>query len=125
VHEADLGSGQGQRQGMGHVRDRDAVLRRLHLVHADLQSRLRVFDIPVRVHNTCGVFEDGLDLLRNFGLAGEIWAVDLCDESLDDRRPRRHFTDLNASAILVADGIEQRTKPLGDAMALHTAFLGR
>ena len=49
--------------------------------------RLWVFDIPVRVHNARGVLEDGLDLLRNFGLAGEIGAIDLCDKCLDDRRP--------------------------------------
>jgi hypothetical protein len=71
------------------------------------------------------VFEDGLDLLRNFGLAGEIRAVDLCDESPDDRRSWRYFADLNASAVLVADDIEQRTKPLGNGMALHAALLGR
>ena len=66
---------------MGDVRDRDAMLRRLHFIHADLQPRLRVFDIPVGVHNSRRVLEDGLDLLRHFGLTSQIRTVDLCDQT--------------------------------------------
>ena len=73
VDQAHLRSRGGQRQGMGHVGDRDAVLRRLNLIHADHQARLRVFDVPVGIHNSRRVLEDGLDLPRHLNLPVEVW----------------------------------------------------
>ena len=125
VNQADLGSRDGKRQGMGHIGDRDAVLRGLDLIHAHHQSRLRVFDIPVGINHAGGVLKDRLDLLRNLRLTSHVWTVNLGHQGLHHRRSRRNFADLNARAIRVADRVEQRTKPLGDGMALHAALLGR
>ena len=110
---------------MSDIGDRNAVLRSLDLIHAHHQPRLRIFDIPVRIHNACGVLKDRLDLLRNLGLTSQVRAVDFRNQCLDHRRPRRYFAHLDARPIRVADRVEQRTKPLGNGMALHAALLGR
>ena len=109
---------------MGHIGDRDAVLRRLDLIDADDQPRLRVFDIPVGVNDARRVLKDRLDLLRDVSLAVQVGAVNLGHQRLHHRRSRRNFGDLDARAVLVADGVQQRTQSLGDLMALHAAFLG-
>ena len=105
------------------VGDRDAMLRGLHLIHAHDQSRLRVLDVPVGVDDSCGVLEDRLDLLRHLSLAGKVRAINLCYQSLNNRRPGRHFADLDARAVLVADGVQQRAKPLCNRVALLSALL--
>ena len=51
VDQADLRSRDGKRQRMGHVGDRDAMLRGLHLIHAHHQPGLRIFDVPVGIHD--------------------------------------------------------------------------
>ncbi len=110
---------------MGHVGYRDAMLRGLDLIHANHQSGLRVFDVPVGVNHARRVLKDRLDLLGNLGLASQIWTVNLGHQGLHHRRSRWNFADLNARTVRVSDRVEQRTKPLGNGMALHVALLCR
>ena len=110
---------------MSHVGDGDAVLRSFDLIHAHDQPRLWVFDVPVGVDNARSVLKDLLDLLGDLSLTSQIGTVDLGYQRLYDGRPRWNFADLNPRAIRVADRIEQRTKPLCNRMALHTALLCR
>src|ERR1035441_9655488 len=118
MEQAHLHSRSGKRESMSDIRDRYAMLRRLHLIHANLEPRLRVFNVPVGIHNTWGVLENRFDLLGNLRLTIEIGAVDLGHQGLYNRWPWRNLADLNARAILVANRIEQRAKPFGDHMAL-------
>src|SRR6266702_6854941 len=106
---------------MRDVGDRDSVLRRLNFIHAHDQPGLRVFDIPVGVDNARGALENRLDLLGDSRLTSQVGAVNLRHQRLYDWGSWWNLTDLDASAVLVADRIQQRTNALRDCMALHVA----
>ena len=100
------------------------MLRGLYLIDAHHEPGLRIFDVPVGVNDARRVLKDRLDLLRNLGLSVEVGTVDLGHQCLHHGRSGRNFADLNARAVLVADGVEQRAEPLGNRVALHAALLG-
>src|ERR1017187_8881681 len=125
VDQADLGSRDGERQGMGHVGDGDAVLGPFDLIYAHDQSGLWVFYVPVGVNNAGSVLKDLLDLLGDLSLTSQIGTVNLRYQRLYDRWPRWNLADLDPRAIRVANRVQQRTKPFCDRVALHTALLGR
>ena len=90
---------------MSYIGDRNAMLRRLDLIHTHHQPWLRIFDIPVRVYNARSMLKDRLDLLRYLSLASHVRPVDLSNQSLHHGRPRRNLADLNACAVFVADRV--------------------
>src|ERR1035438_2339143 len=81
MEQDHLHSRSSKRERMGHIRDRYAMLRRLHLIHLNLEPRLRVFNVPVRIHNPRSALKDVLDLLSDLSLPVEIGAIDLGNES--------------------------------------------
>ena len=125
MDQADLSSGDSERQRVSDIGDCDAMLCGLNLIHAHHHSRLRVFDVPVGVDDARSVLEDRLDLLGDLRLTGEIGAVNLCDQRLHNRRSGRDLADLDASAILIADRVHKWAKPLCNRVALHAALICR
>src|ERR1035437_10891390 len=111
---------------MSYIGNRDAMIRGLDLILAHKLSGLWVFDIPGCVHNARSALKDGLDLLGDARLAIQVGAVNLGHQSLHHGRPRRNLAHLDTGSVLVANRVQQRTKPLGNRMARseeHTSEL--
>ena len=109
-----------------YVGNGDAMLRGLYFIHVDRQLGLRIFDVPVGIDHAGRLLEDGFDLLRDLRLAGKVGAVDLGHQRLKHRRTGRHFAQLNARSIFVANLDQARRSRLAMAwLCVYAAFSGK
>ena len=123
MEQAGIGAGLGDAQGLRHLVGVDTQQGGLFLVEAEAHLGLVRLHVPVHVHHPGGGFEAVADMGGDADLFPVVRPIDLRDQGLEHRWPRRDLGDLDAGTMLPGDVLDALTDALGDGMALQFPLL--
>ena len=94
-------------------------------IHFHVVLDLRVFDVPVHIHDAWRLLKDLLDLSGQFNLPLIVRPVDFSDQSLQHGRTRRDFGYLDARTEGRGNLVQLRPQSSCDLVALRLAIVPR
>ena len=94
-------------------------------IYLQIVLGLRVFDIPVNIHDSRRLLKDFLDLRSELGLALVVWPIYFRDEGFENRRPGRDLGHLEARTKGRGQFIQFGPQATRDLMALGLAIVTR
>src|SRR5260370_33725344 len=94
-------------------------------IHFHVVLGLRVFDVPVHIHDAWRLLKDLLDLSCQFNLPFVVWPINLSHQSLKHGRTGRDFGYLDAGAEGRGNLVQRRTQSSCDFVALRLSIMPR
>src|SRR5579864_2090396 len=125
MEQARVGTAEPRLQSARHVGGRDTVERCLIQIYFHVVLGLRVFDVPVHIHDTWRLLKDLLDLRRQFNLSFVVRSVHFGHQSLQYWRTRRDFRYLDARTEGRSNLVQFRPQSSCDLVALRLAIVAR